>query len=210
MKLQEKLHTNALCGNRPEVLTAIHKKELSVVLYERDIQALQKDLSVAIQQELVCRASGEIHQINSLLGSFFEENLAECQALLADIQWIISQFDAVVHAKSYRLLFSTVSSNMCRKFHTDINQLRLLCTYVGPGTLWLSEDESMRDEQNKIGEDWPIDENKVHQAGTGDVIILKGALYPEGNPALHRSPPIEETGAKRLLLRLDINESLGF
>ena len=44
----------------------------------------------------------------------------------------------------------------------------------------------------------------------GDIIILKGALYPEANAILHRSPTIEENGEKRLLLRIDTYEALGF
>lgn len=36
------------------------------------------------------------------------------------------------------------------------------------------------------------DHELVQQARTGDAIILKGALYPDARPILHRSPPIEE------------------
>ena len=34
---------------------------------------------------------------------------------------------------------------MCRRFHTDVNELRLLCTYSGPATLWLPEAAADRD-----------------------------------------------------------------
>ena len=44
----------------------------------------------------------------------------------------------------------------------------------------------------------------------GDIVILKGALYPESKAIIHRSPTIEETGKKRLLLRIDTNESVNF
>ncbi len=98
---------------------------------------------------------------------------------------------------------------MCRKFHTDINDLRLLCTYAGPGTLWVAEDENNRDyDEEHIGE------VRIHQADTGDILILKGALYPKGKPVVHGSPTIEETDGKRLcerlLLRLDTNSFLDF
>lgn len=45
----------------------------------------------------------------------------------------------------------------------------------------------------------------IQQAGTGDIVILKGALYPDGHAIMHRSPTIEEMGAARLLLRIDTN-----
>ena len=44
----------------------------------------------------------------------------------------------------------------------------------------------------------------------GDVVLLKGALYPGANPILHRSPSIEELGKVRLLLRIDTNSFLNF
>ena len=101
---------------------------------------------------------------------------------------------------------------MCRRFHTDINSLRLLCTYVGQGTLWVP-DEMVNHKAflNKGGnEEIVTDESQIQHAGTGDVIILKGALYPEANPIVHRSPAIEGNGESRLLLRIDVNDGLNF
>ena len=72
MQLDQKLFVNAACSNQPEVLNTIHQKEISIVIYQRDIQALQKDLSVAIQQDFAWRASGELHEINTTLASFFK------------------------------------------------------------------------------------------------------------------------------------------
>ena len=101
---------------------------------------------------------------------------------------------------------------MCRKFHTDVNDLRMLCTYLGPGTLWVPDEAIDLDASyaRGNGKDIVIDLEKVEQVGTGDVVILKGALYPEANAILHRSPTIEENGEKRLLLRIDTYEALGF
>ena len=101
---------------------------------------------------------------------------------------------------------------MCRKFHTDINDLRLLCTYIGPGTLWLPDEAVDLKALQKGGDEQAlvVDEQQIQQVSTGDVVILKGALYPEANPILHRSPSIEESGEKRLLLRIDTNEFLNF
>ena len=92
---------------------------------------------------------------------------------------------------------------MCRKFHTDVNDLRMLCTYVGQGTLWLPDEAVKNEEYRTRRDEIVIDEDLIQQALTGDVLILKGALYPEANAVIHRSPTIEETNERRLLLRID-------
>ena len=77
-----------------------------------------------------------------------------------------------------------------------MNQLRLLCTYVGSGTLWLHDD---------IQKD-VISKDEIQQVKTGNIALLKGKLYPTGKPVFHRSPEIETLNEKRLLLRIDMNE----
>ena len=214
MEIKEQLNTNAVSGSHHKVLEAIHQKEVNVAIYQRDVHALQNDLSIAIEKDFAYNASGTPKEIASKLEGYFDENLPQCKALLHDINEVLKQFNTVAGTNSYRLLFSTVNNNMCRKFHTDINDLRLLCTYKGPGTLWVSEDKKSMEGRKKKNSELLIKEENIHQTKTGDVIILKGALYPEGSPALHRSPTIEEAGNKcidkRLLLRIDTNEFLNF
>jgi len=133
---------------------------------------------------------------------------------LNDIETLLSIFNRITQAQSFRLLLATINTNMCRRFHTDVNDLRMLCTYSGPGTLWLTEDNVNREalETCKDNECIVKDESKIQQAPTGSVVILKGAIYPQqGTKAIvHRSPTIEESGEKRLLLRIDTNEFLKF
>lgn len=205
MQVQERLYPNAICGTNPGLLAAIHEKENSIAIYEREIQSLNRDLSDIMDKEVMYKACGNLYEIALELDAYFKEHLPECEVLKSDIRDLVHLFDTVVNGGSYRLLLTTVHGNMCRKFHTDINDLRLLCTYVGEGTLWVSEDEG-----NRIADvELPISPKQIHQAQAGDVIILKGALHPEGNPVLHRSPAIAKTGGKRLLLRIDTNNQFG-
>jgi len=129
--------------------------------------------------------------------------------ILQDIKNLLHHFKAITNAKSFRLLLATVNSNMCKKFHVDINDLRMLCTYGGPGTLWLTEDNINRKALNPYGTNQSIviDTNSIKQAKTGAVIILKGAKYQKDatKAAVHQSPTIEESREKRLLLRIDTN-----
>lgn len=206
MLTEERLYPNATCGTQPEQLEEIHQKENSIAIYQRDIQSLDHELSSIISKDFTHRGSGTIEEIASGLATFFTEKLPQCERLRLDILDLVRLFDKVVKGDSYRLLFSTVSGNMCRKFHTDINDLRLLCTYFGEGTLWVVENKSSKE----TGDEQLIHEEQIQQASAGDVLILKGALHPDGDPILHRSPSIEENGGRRLLLRLDTNNLLGF
>ncbi|MEO0341714.1 MAG: DUF1826 domain-containing protein, partial [Bacteroidota bacterium] len=105
------------------------------------------------------------------------------------------------------LFLATVATSMCRKLHTDVNDLRLLCTYIGPGTVWVP-DEAINQEAlqaRKSNEEIVSDEKLIQQVDTGDVVILKGALYPNAQPIMHRSPSLDQVGSTRLLLRIDTN-----
>jgi hypothetical protein len=165
-----------------------------------------------LDKEIILRASGNIEDILSSI----EVELINLNShlIFKDIEQQFSLFSQLTKVNSFRFLLATVNTNMCRRFHTDMNDLRLLCTYSGPGTLWLTEDNVNRKALETLGDNECIvlDESRIQQAKLGDIVILKGAIYPQdGTKAIvHRSPTIEETGQRRLLLRIDTNEILNF
>jgi len=57
------------------------------------------------------------------------------------------------------------------------------------------------DSKNITNGNW----NAIRQTKPFDVAFLKGEnlLYPNGKGIVHRSPPIEESEEKRILLRID-------
>lgn len=122
-----------------------------------------------------------------------------------DIRSIVEDFILATHATEVLLSFSVVETDMCRFFHADKNKLRLLCTYVGQGTLWLPNSNVGR---HHLGDgfngDIILDPLQVHQAHQLDVLILKGDNWPDNSlgGAVHRSPPLG-VGEKRLLLKVD-------
>jgi hypothetical protein len=133
----------------------------------------------------------------------------DAEPLLDDIALLLEGFAITSMVKDLRLALSPVITNMCRRFHTDVNDMRLLCTYAGPGTLWLPNDAVNEKAISSRDPDMPIERSPedVQQVATGHVAIIKGALYPGDRVAacVHRSPTIEETGQQRLLLRIDTN-----
>jgi len=197
-------------GNCPTVLHQIHSNEVNIATYNREIDVLSNEIDTALNQAIEIRVNGDIDKIVQTM----ENNLKEFDLLKSDLISLLHLFKDITKANRYKVLVVTVNTNMCRRFHTDINDLRMLCTYSGPGTLWLEDDNVNRKALDTCGDNECIvlDETKIHQAKTGSVVILKGAIYPtEGTKAIvHRSPTIEEIGERRLLLRIDTNEFLNF
>lgn len=203
-------YANAAIGSDDKVLQDIHLKSKNIAVYQRDIKPLEKELNQLAEQTIEFRASGTVEEILSAIKDYFNTEHPDCVSLVEDISKLLSLFKKTTQASAFRLLLASVSTNMCRKFHTDINDLRLLCTYIGQGTLWLPDDavnykalQARKKEEEIVLDGW-----QIQQANTGDVVILKGALYEESKPILHRSPTIEKSGEKRLLLRIDTNELL--
>ena len=202
----------AAIGYDGAILQDIHLPNKNIALYRRSIEPLNDALVEMAQKSIECRASGSPEEIIPKLEAYFSEHFTNYAPVLDDIVEILRLFENVTQAASFRLLLATISTNMCRKFHTDVNDLRLLCTYIGPGTLWLPS-EAVDLKTLKAGGDdlqTALDPQHIQQAQTGDLVILKGALYPDANPVLHRSPTIEGKGEKRLLLRIDTNEFQNF
>ncbi len=203
---------NYSIATKPEVLENIHQGAINIVIYNREINFLNDEINNLLKQAIELRLSGTIDVILNAINKVIDPH--KFQAINKDIKELLNHFEAITKAQSFRLLLATINDNMCRKFHTDVNDLRLLCTYSGPGTLWLTEENINRRSlnANSDNECIVINENNIRQAATGSVVILKGALYPqeESNPVVHCSPTIEASGEKRLLLRIDTNEFLNF
>ncbi len=198
--------------SKPESLYKIHEEEINVAILNREIRHLSDEVHDQLGKNVQVRVVGNIDSILETLKEAL--GASDESPLLQDIRGLIEVFQELSGSKEFKIFLSSVNNDMCRRFHTDINDIRMLCTYDGPGTLWLTEDNVNRDALNsgKDNDLIVINQKKIQQAKTGSVIILKGATYPkEGTKAaVHRSPTIEESGRKRLLLRIDTNGGLNF
>jgi hypothetical protein len=111
----------------------------------------------------------------------------------------------------YHASFGPITTDKCKKFHVDYVMLRLLVTYAGPGTE-IAPDEIVRRKALEEPAHCHIEANEailrdpsgVIRANAGDVVVLKGNAWPgnEGLGVVHRSPPVEDRGLRRLVLTL--------
>jgi hypothetical protein len=107
--------------------------------------------------------------------------------LTSDIAALLERHHALAGSSRHALRLEVVETDACRRFHADDVTLRLLCTYVGPGTQW-----------HRVAAP-----DTIEQVPTGAAAIFKGRRLLDPPTVLHRSPPIGGTGERRLLLVID-------
>lgn len=133
--------------------------------------------------------------------------LAARSAFADDLRRLIGLFAAVADTMIVRVKLEVERDDRCRYFHTDRIGLRLLCTYLGPGTEWVSDEFADRSALC-TGDNGAIvpDLRRVERLAPFWVGLFRGDLHPDcpGRGCIHRSPPIERRrNAARILLTID-------
>lgn len=120
------------------------------------------------------------------------------------LQAISQKFCDTFGVRHSMLRFSQVSNNQCSLFHTDNVVVRLFQTICGPGTEYILNEHVNRDGigsgcNSKI----VIDSTKIQHVREKDIFLMRGDKWVDRKGLVHRSPPIEHLGLKRLYLCLD-------
>lgn len=186
--------SRAICGGNAEVLHAIRHDDVSIAIWEREPPLGLSDIVLKGTRNVRFTASldkqtGEPERELDAAG--FSKGVQR-NALAADIEELAHQYSVVMNHSKVEIRLEHVTTNACKKFHGDHVTARLICTYVGPGTQWLDGEDA---EDCGCG-----DPHNIQQMNAGDVALLKGRVWSEDHPAIHRSPPIEGTGEERLVL----------
>lgn len=166
-----------------EVWTRIHDRECPLHLDQREPHLSAE--TVATMQAMppfTRRYEGPLAGLAS--------DVADLPADLAkDIAELANRFACVMAVNAVRVRLERVDSNACKKIHTDYTDVRLITTYAGPGT----------DIAPHGAEDCCLE-----RVPTGWIGLFKGRTYaPDHPPCFHRSPPVGDTGEKRLVLVID-------
>lgn len=200
-----------LVGREPKVLEQIRDANLSVVIWERRLPRGLRDAlrSWAAAQEpprfegLVADAGWVDAALRGFVASPARTFLAQ------DLRSLVQTFRLLTGTGSVKLSFGAVTGDQCRKFHADYQRLRLITTYLGPGTEWLPEQAVRRDALFEPPA-CPLtanqlivrDPGQVRRAHAGDVLLLRGHGGVTGAAlgAVHRSPPIATLRKVRVVL----------
>lgn len=112
---------------------------------------------------------------------------------------LVEVFGELLGCPRIGLRLEVLHRPMCPRWHRDHNGIRLLCTWLGPGTQWLDDGASPVIDPAQL----PADAPPSGQAAPFDLVLLKGGLWQgnAGRGAIHRSP--DPAGAARCLVALD-------
>ena len=122
-------------------------------------------------------------------------------SLLADLSLLQEIVCELLGSEAAGLRLARIGRAMCPGWHVDRTSIRLVCTYQGPGTEWLDDQDIDRQElgsrQNKY--------NRYVSAAAGEIVLLKGSVWQnnESFGAIHRSPDVRRRDALRTVVTLD-------
>lgn len=125
-------------------------------------------------------------------------------AFVADVGYLVSLFACLLDARAVGVRLRTLDKAMCPRWHVDKVPVRLITSYVGPGSEWLTEQDSPRQQLGGPAVDSWNEDASARALACGEVALVKGERWHgnEGRGLVHRSPCLP-TGQRRLLLTLD-------
>jgi len=198
-------------GDRPAELRGILNPGVNLCLWRRRVQPeVTRELSrlrASHLPDVRCRTSPASfnENVSTLLTQQGLDPVA-FQNWRDDLRGLADLFFSVSGGRDVVLRLETTDDDGCRRFHVDRTHLRLLCTYRGPGTEWLTNEQVDRDAQgNGAPNERIIRFGEPSRFEPFWVGILKGDAFP-GNAGLglvHRSPQIAGSGQTRVLFCLD-------
>lgn len=195
--MSEILQSSAARSASPDILREVLDPDCNLAIWERQSRsAYDKLLSDDLRDVRFQTTPRSLREhLQDELDHAAYADTAERDELIADIAVLADHYCAILGLAELEVRLEVVTTNSCRKWHADYVKARLITTYVGSGTQWLYQQDADRVKQG--GE--PL---HINSMSPGDVGIFKGKLATN-TPAIHRSPPIDGTGVKRLLLVLN-------
>jgi hypothetical protein len=183
----------------------------SACIVHRKLPSVFQDLALEVPSAPFARRAelGTNFSAQGLIEGAFSAPLGA--ALVEDIDQLVQTLVAVLPQATGTAELCVVTGDECRKFHVDHYALRLLVTYVGPGTELVRPEAVNWSALETGGDDferanqWIVrDRSGIVRAQTGDAVLVRGSRDGSKRAAVHRSPPISSTGVHRLVFKLTL------
>ena len=206
----------AYTGDQAEVFAEVFQENSNIIIWERELsKSLKTSVSHFIQAKPSFQTSLNLSPNNALANIKKEIDSAdEFNEVGENIAELVDMFCYLFALKRAGLRLAVLQHAMCPKFHVDKVPCRLVTTYQGIATEWLSHDAVNRAKLGMGSKGKPDSQSglyqnaqDVQQLKAGDVALLKGELW-EGNQnagLVHRSPTLSDN-ENRLLLTLDFSD----
>jgi hypothetical protein len=122
----------------------------------------------------------------------FEEGVGKVR-LLTELTGLVDLMATLTDARSIGVRMIATRERPCPRFHVDRVGVRLLCTWLGEGTEWLTHEDVFREQlghQRAGGGEVQRPGARIRRMKPFSVGLFKGELWPgnAGGGAVHRSP----------------------
>jgi hypothetical protein len=136
-------------SDNPDVLFEINNDDLNLCLWQRkqDHRTLSEVATFRPFQLRDRRIATTQKTFEKDIETIMIDQLVDpslCCVLRADLQRLANIFFSVSLSSDTRFRLFTTIDDDCRRFHVDYQHLRMICTYQGPGTEWLTDDQANR------------------------------------------------------------------
>ena len=197
-KLELKTGSRCKLGENRDILFEINKDNLNLCLWKRNKNhALAKEVAAFRPFELRDRriSTTKLTFDADVQKIMLDQSVdpSACSNLREDLRRLADIFFTVSESCDTRFRLFTTIDDDCQRFHVDYRHLRMICTYQGPGTEWLTEDQANRDAYADGGSNEDIIRyGTPGRFKTSWVGILKDDGFPgnRGGGLMHRSPSL--------------------
>ncbi|RVU32900.1 DUF1826 domain-containing protein [Neptunomonas marina] len=200
-------------GSTAETLPAIFQASVNLVIFERNLAHSVTRYCESLMAE---RPSFNLRRAIPLAGvaktlATALPDLPHRDAFVEDLTLLLEMYACLFDLEEVGTRVQVLDRAMCPRFHTDKLGCRLVSTYVGAGTEWLSDSVIDRSKLGKGNAGLSDTESgliqrgaTVEQVNAGDVVLLKGDGWfdNDGRGAVHRSPAVG-VGESRMVVTLD-------
>jgi len=169
-------------GGEETILTAIRAPDAALAIWTRRLPPLFQAILATLDLDRLDDVVIDLDAGTPIHAALTEAGYPDDAAamLAADIDRLTHVQSRLTGAQRLTVKLEVIETDACRRFHADYVTLRLLCTYVGPGTQW-----------HRVSTP-----DAIEQVPTGAVAIFKGRQLLDPPTVLHRSPPIAGTARR--------------
>lgn len=198
--------TLVLQAYAPSILNRLRDPAVELAIWERTLPRVFADWIDSLPTEYLPDARAVTDDVSleatvtAMLNAACTPSGAMRDMLHEDVVALARRFMAIMGSAQVDIRLEVVDHDACWKFHRDCVEARLLTTYRGPGTQWISPaygEEALNCQKDYRG---PIQNLTRFAVG-----IFKGSCAAPAGGIVHRSPPLDSSDSvTRLLLCLNL------
>lgn len=191
----------------PLVLSEIYQPAVDFAIWQRELsEELEQNITTLLEKQtrFSFRVILRPEEVSDWLKAKWPASHLE--AFQADVQKLVTMFADLFDQSHVGMRLELVDKTLCPLFHVDKVMARMVTTYHGRATEWLTEDNINRQAlQLRDHEHVMRDKDRLQAANAGEVLLFKGQEWPgeEVHGIVHRSAQATAEN-RRLLLTLDL------